>query len=62
MINEELINILQSRPKDAEVMIVVGDAEDYVPIRLVGYAKNFNMVLVEPEDRDAFLYIRNRIK
>lgn len=56
MINEELINILQSRPKDAEVMIVVGDAEDYVPIRLVGYAKNFNMVLVEPEDRDAFLH------
>ena len=55
MTNKELINILQSRPQDAEVMIVVGDAEDYINIRLVGYAKNFNIILLEPEDRSILL-------
>lgn len=57
MTNEELINKLSRWPKDAEVRIIVGDAEDYIPIHDLGYAPNLNMVLLDPEDREAFAYL-----
>lgn len=50
MTNEELTQRLQKCPKNAEVLIVVGDAEDYVPIGLAGYAKNLDVILIQPVD------------
>lgn len=45
---KELIAKLQKYPKDAEVLIELPDAEDYIPIRDAGYAKNFNIFLIDP--------------
>lgn len=57
MTNEELINKLSRYPKDAEVMLVVGDAEDYIPIAYAGYAPGLNKILIDPHDLGEYEYL-----
>jgi hypothetical protein len=48
MTRDELIAKLMRWPKDAEVLIELPDAEDYIPIRDAGYAKNLDIFLIDP--------------
>lgn len=49
MTNEELIGRLEKCPKNAKVLMVMPDAEDYIPVRLAGYAENLDVILIEPD-------------
>jgi hypothetical protein len=48
---KDILKKWESLPDDAEVMMIIGDAEDYVPI-LTGYAPNLNMILIQEDDTE----------
>lgn len=50
MIKKELLKKWENIPDDAEVRLIIGDAEEYTPI-VAGYAPNLNMILIMPEEQ-----------
>lgn len=51
MTKKDILKKLENFPDDAEVRISPDWANDfdYMPIKVIGYIKDFNMIIIEPK-------------
>ena len=54
MTKKDLLEAIKDMPMDAEVRISPDWANDfdYMPIKVIGYIKEFNMIIIEPKYAD----------